>query len=54
MEPTHIHCVTVPGTAAGWVDSIDRFGSGKMTMKEILAPAIELGMCVCVCVCVCD
>lgn len=37
------HAVTVPGAAAGWVDTIERFGSGKLSMEEILAPAIELG-----------
>lgn len=37
------HSVTVPGAAAGWVDTIARFGSGKLTMEQILAPAIELG-----------
>lgn len=37
-----IHAVTVPGAAAGWVDTIERFGSGKVTMEQILAPAIEL------------
>eukprot|EP00624_Nannochloropsis_granulata_P004681 evm.model.NODE_33614_length_20169_cov_19.297337.2 len=43
MDPTHIHCVTVPGTAAGWVDSLERFGSGgKFTLAEVLAPAIRL------------
>ncbi|TWU71355.1 hypothetical protein ED733_000165 [Metarhizium rileyi] len=35
--------VTVPGAAAGWVDAMQRFGSGKVDMKRILAPAIELG-----------
>lgn len=38
-----VHAVTVPGAAAGWVDTIERFGSGKFTMEQILAPAIELG-----------
>lgn len=38
-----VHAVTVPGAAAGWVDTVERFGSGKVTMEEILAPAIELG-----------
>ena len=38
-----VHCVTVPGAAAGWVDTVERFGSGKLTMEQILAPAIELG-----------
>lgn len=39
----NVHSVTVPGAAAGWVDTIERFGSGKLTIEEILAPAIELG-----------
>jgi gamma-glutamyltranspeptidase / glutathione hydrolase len=34
--------VTVPGAAAGWVDTVERFGSGKLTMEQILTPAIEL------------
>ena len=37
------HAVTVPGAAAGWCDTVDRFGSGKLSMEQILAPAIELG-----------
>ncbi|KAK4250649.1 gamma-glutamyltranspeptidase [Corynascus novoguineensis] len=38
-----IHAVTVPGAAAGWVDTVERFGSGKLSLEQILAPAIELG-----------
>lgn len=38
----HVHAVTVPGAAAGWVDTIERFGSGKLSLEQILAPAIEL------------
>ncbi|KAK0754546.1 nucleophile aminohydrolase [Schizothecium vesticola] len=38
-----VHAVTVPGAAAGWVDTVERFGSGKLTLAQILAPAIELG-----------
>lgn len=38
-----VHAVTVPGAAAGWVDTVDRFGSGKLAMKRILDPAIMLG-----------
>ncbi|KAK3377991.1 nucleophile aminohydrolase [Podospora didyma] len=38
-----VHAVTVPGAAAGWVDTVERFGSGKLSMEQILAPAIELG-----------
>lgn len=37
------HAVTVPGAAAGWVDTVEKFGSGKLSMEEILAPAAELG-----------
>ena len=40
---TSVHAVTTPGAAAGWVDTIEKFGSGKLSMKEILTPAIELG-----------
>lgn len=35
--------VTVPGAAAGWVDTVERFGSGKVSLEQILLPAIELG-----------
>ncbi|KAI1150717.1 gamma-glutamyltranspeptidase [Nemania diffusa] len=38
-----VHAVSVPGAAAGWCDSVARFGSGKVTLEQILAPAIELG-----------
>lgn len=38
-----VHSVTVPGAAAGWVDTVEKFGSGKVAMKDILTPAIELG-----------
>ncbi|CAG9970352.1 unnamed protein product [Clonostachys byssicola] len=34
--------VTVPGAAAGWVDAFERFGSGKLTLAQVLDPAIEL------------
>ncbi|KAF2193493.1 gamma-glutamyltranspeptidase [Zopfia rhizophila CBS 207.26] len=37
-----VHAVTVPGAAAGWVDCVERFGSGFVTMEDVLAPAIEL------------
>ncbi len=39
---TSVHAVTIPGAAAGWVDTIEHFGSGALTLKQILAPAIEL------------
>jgi gamma-glutamyltranspeptidase/glutathione hydrolase len=38
-----VHAVTVLGAAAGWVDTVERFGSGKLSLEQILAPAIELG-----------
>ncbi|RAL08096.1 gamma-glutamyltransferase family protein [Aspergillus homomorphus CBS 101889] len=34
---------TTPGAAAGWVDTFERFGSGKLTLEDVLRPAIELG-----------
>ena len=39
-NPYDIHSVTVPGAAAGWVDSIDAWGS--MPLSSVLAPAITL------------
>lgn len=42
--PMHsVHAVTVPGAAAGWVDTLKHFGSGRVTMEQVLTPAIELG-----------
>ncbi|KAK4204343.1 putative gamma-glutamyltranspeptidase precursor [Triangularia verruculosa] len=38
-----VHAVTVPGAAAGWVDTVERFGSGKLSLEEILEPAIKMG-----------
>ncbi|EWZ30111.1 gamma-glutamyltranspeptidase [Fusarium oxysporum f. sp. radicis-lycopersici 26381] len=41
--PTHhVHAATVPGAAAGWVDTVERFGSGKVSLSQILEPAIKL------------
>lgn len=40
---TSVHAITTPGAAAGWVDTVERFGSGKLSLEQILAPAIELG-----------
>jgi len=37
-----IHSVTVPGAAQGWEDTINKFGSGKLSLLEILEPAIKL------------
>jgi gamma-glutamyltranspeptidase/glutathione hydrolase len=40
---TSVHAVTVPGAAAGWADAVERFGSGKVSLEQVLAPAIALG-----------
>ena len=36
----NVNTVTVPGAAAGWLDTLEKFGT--MTTKEVLTPAIEL------------
>lgn len=43
IPTSSVHSVTVPGAPAGWVDTVERFGSGKLSMEQILAPAIEMG-----------
>ncbi|KAL2829033.1 nucleophile aminohydrolase [Aspergillus cavernicola] len=41
--PMHsVLAVTTPGAAAGWVDTVEKFGSGKLSLGQILQPAIEL------------
>ncbi|KAL7493152.1 hypothetical protein ACHAWT_006750 [Skeletonema menzelii] len=37
-----IHAVTVPGAAQGWEDTINKFGSGKLSLLQLLEPAIKL------------
>lgn len=34
--------ITTPGAAAGWVDMVEKFGSGKVSLEQVLTPAIEL------------
>src|SRR5467141_1306426 len=34
--------IGVPGTVAGLTLALDKYGSGKFTLKELLAPAIDL------------
>lgn len=34
--------VTTPGAAAGWVDTLGWFGSGKLSLAEVLEPAVSL------------
>lgn len=38
----HVHAVTVPGAAAGWVDVVEKLGSGKLGLAEVLADAVRL------------
>ncbi|GAA5950672.1 hypothetical protein JCM3765_000573 [Sporobolomyces pararoseus] len=38
----NINAATVPGCAAVWVDTIEKLGSGKVTVGDALAPAIRL------------
>lgn len=37
-----VHSVTTPGAAAGWIDVVENFGNHKLSMEEILHPAIQL------------
>ena len=39
-DPKHPHCITVPGSCAGWCDAVETWGSWRMA--QVLAPAIEL------------
>ncbi|KAI0004217.1 gamma-glutamyltranspeptidase [Russula compacta] len=42
IPTTDLNSVTVPGAAAAWVDTVGAFGSGKLSVAEILGPAIRL------------
>lgn len=39
---TDLNCVTVPGAAAAWVDTVQTFGGGNLSVAEVLEPAIRL------------
>jgi gamma-glutamyltranspeptidase/glutathione hydrolase len=39
--PTGIFSVTVPGAFDGWCSALDRCGSGKKSLADLLAPAIR-------------
>lgn len=43
MPTRSVHAATVPGAAAGWVDTVERFGSGKVSLGQVLEPAAQLG-----------
>lgn len=36
-----VHAIIVPGAIAGWLDAIELWGSGNVSLKDIFAPAIE-------------
>ncbi|KIY50583.1 gamma-glutamyltranspeptidase [Fistulina hepatica ATCC 64428] len=42
LPVTDLNSVTVPGAAAAWIDTVDKFGSGNVTLADILGPAIRL------------
>lgn len=42
IPTTSPHSVTVPGAAAAWIDIVDKFGSGRLSIAQILTPAIKL------------
>ncbi|KAI0307921.1 gamma-glutamyltranspeptidase [Multifurca ochricompacta] len=42
IPTTDLNSVTVPGAAAAWVDSVEAFGSGRLSVAEVLEPAIRL------------
>ncbi|KAN0125057.1 Nucleophile aminohydrolase [Russula decolorans] len=42
IPTTDLNSVTVPGAAAAWVDTVEAFGSGKLSVAEVLEPAIRL------------
>ncbi|CAN6598170.1 hypothetical protein TRVA0_001S05402 [Trichomonascus vanleenenianus] len=37
-----VHTITVPGAIAAWEDVVKTWGNGKLTLGEIIQPAIEL------------
>ncbi|KAJ7225634.1 gamma-glutamyltranspeptidase [Mycena pura] len=39
---TDLNSVTVPGAAAAWVDTVEHFGSGNLTVADVFEPAIRL------------
>jgi gamma-glutamyltranspeptidase / glutathione hydrolase len=36
------HAITVPGAVQGWHDTLERYGSGKFTLAQLLEPAAQL------------
>lgn len=42
LPETHAFTVTVPGAVQAWLDAVESLGSGRVSLREILAPAIAL------------
>lgn len=42
IPATDLNSVTVPGAVAAWVDTVEKFGSGTLSVGDVLAPAIRL------------
>lgn len=38
----NVHAITVPGAIAGWIDAMETWGSRKVSLSDVFAPAIEL------------
>ncbi|KAG8947659.1 hypothetical protein FRC04_010593 [Tulasnella sp. 424] len=39
---TNLNSVTVPGAAAAWFDTVEKLGSAKVSLKDVLEPAVRL------------
>ena len=42
IPPHHPHAVTIPGAAAGWCDAVSSYGSGKVSLSQLMEPAAVL------------
>ncbi|KAI9028698.1 gamma-glutamyltranspeptidase [Hyaloraphidium curvatum] len=42
IPPSDVNSATVPGAAAAWIDTLEMFGSGRVTPLQVLQPAIDL------------
>ena len=40
LDAASVHCITTPGAAAAWVDTMERFG--RLPLADVLAPATAL------------